>query len=79
MSKFEYRRFKIFNQELLLTDLHGIDFSFVQNAELGADAAYDIFESQISRVVNRHGPIKQAYQRKKKLSCMNGSPKKLFF
>ena len=36
-------------------------------------------ESQISRVVNRHDPIKQAYQRKKKLSCMNGSLKHVFF
>ena len=33
--------------------IQGIDFHFVQNAGLGADAAYEMFESQISQVVKR--------------------------
>ena len=60
MSKFKYRSFK-----KILTDLQGMDFSFVQDADLGADAAYEMFEFQISQVVNRHAPIKHAYQRKR--------------
>ena len=79
MSKFEYRSFKNINQKLFLTDLQGIDFSIFHNADLGADAAYGMFESQISRVVNRHASIKQAYQRKKKLPCMNSSLKRAIF
>ena len=47
-----------FNQELFFTYLHGIDFSFFQNADLGADAAYEMFESEISQVVNRHATNK---------------------
>ena len=61
MSNFEYRSFKNFNQELFFTDLQGIIFSFVQNADLCADAAYVMFESQISQVVNKHAPKNREY------------------
>ena len=79
MPKFEYTRFKNFQHELFLTVLQGIDFSFCQNADLGADAAYEMFESQTSQVVNRHASIKQAYQRKNKLPCMISSFKWAIF
>ena len=58
LSKFECKSFIFFNQELFLTYLHVIDFSFFQNADLGADAAYEMFESEISQVVNRHATNK---------------------
>ena len=61
MSKFEYRSFRGFNQEQFLSDLQGIDFSFARDAEGNANAACELFESQISQVVNKHAPIKQAY------------------
>ena len=79
MSKFEYRRFRGFNQEQFLSDLQGIDFSFARDAEGDANAAYELFESQISQVVNKHAPIKQAYQGRKKLPCMNSALKKAIF
>ena len=79
MSKFEYRSFRGFNQEQFLSDLQGIEFSFARDAEGDANAAYELFESQISQMVNKHAPIKQAYQRGKKLPCMNSALKKAFF
>ena len=39
--------------------------------------AYELFESQISQVINKHAPIKQAYQRRTKLLCMNSALKKV--
>ena len=71
MSKFEYRSFKEFNQGQFLSDLQGIDFSCVQDVVGDAITAYELFESQISQVVNKNAPIKQAYQKRKKSPCMN--------
>ena len=68
MTKFEYRSFKDFNQDQFLFDLQGIDFSYAQAADGDANAAYELFESQISQVVDKHAPLKQAYQRRKKNS-----------
>ena len=79
MSKFEYRSFREFDQEKFLLDLQGIDFSFARTAGTDASTAYELFETSISDVVNKHIPIKQAYQRKKKLPCMNSALKKAIF
>ena len=79
MTKFEYRSFKDFNQDQFLFDLQGIDFSYAQAADGDANAAYELFESQISQVVDKHAPLKQAYQRRKKLPCMNSTLKKAIF
>ena len=65
MTKFEYRSFKGFNQDQFLSDLQGIDFSYAQAADGDANAAYELFESPVSQVVDRHAPMKQAYQRRK--------------
>ena len=59
--------------------MHGICFSSVQPAEGNVNAAYEAFKSQISNVIDRHIPVKQAYQRKKKFPCMNSVLKKSFF
>ena len=79
MSKFKYRSFRGFNQEQFLSDLQGIDFSFARGAEGDANAVCELSESQISQVVNKHAPIKQAYQRRKKLPCMNSALKTAIF
>ena len=65
MTKFEDRSFKDFNQDQFLFDLQGIDFSYAQAADGDANATYELFESQISQVVDNHAPLKQAYQRRK--------------
>ena len=79
MSSFEYRSLKNRSVAISYRSIGYWFFLFVQNADLGADAAYKLFESQISQVINRHAPIKQAYQRKKKLTCMNSSLKRAIF
>ena len=60
-------------------DLQAVDFSYVHSAGADANIAYDKFEHQISQVVDKHAPIKQAYQRRLKLSCMNSNLKKASF
>ena len=79
MSKFEYRSFRGFDHDKFLSDLQRIDFSFDQSAESDANTVYEQFETKLSNVVNKHIPIKQAYQRKKKLPCMNSALKKAIF
>ena len=79
MTKFEYRSFKGFNQYRVLFDLRGIDFSYAQVADGDANAAYELFESPVSQVVDKHAPLKQAYQRRKKILCMNSTLKKAIF
>ena len=64
-TKFEYRSFKGFSQEQFLLDLQGIDFSYAQAVNGDVNAAYELFESLISQVVDKHAPLKQAYQRGK--------------
>ena len=60
-------------------DLQAVDFSYVHSAGADAITAYDKFEHQISQVVDKHAPSKQAYQRRMKLPCMNSNLKKAFF
>ena len=69
-----------FNEGLLLY-LHELKHARFASLCSGADAntAYDKFEHQISQVVDKHAPIKQAYQRRKKLPCMNSNLKKAIF
>ena len=52
---------------------------YIHSAEADANTPYDKFEHQISQVVDKHAPIKQAYQRRMKLPCMNGHLKKAIF
>ena len=56
MSKFAYRSFREFDQEKILLDLQGIDFSFARTAEGVANTAYELFETYISNIVNKHIP-----------------------
>ena len=60
-------------------DLQAVDFSYVHFAGADANIAYDKFEHQISKVVDKHAPIKQAYQRRMKLPCINSNVKKAIF
>ena len=78
MSKFEYRSFRDFNQDQFIMDLQAVDFSYVHSAGADANTACDKIEHQISQVVDKHAPIKQAYQRRMKLPCMNSNLKKQF-
>ena len=79
MSKFEYRSFRGFDHDEFLSALQIIDFSFDQSAESDVNTVYEQFETKLSNVVNKHIPIKQAYQMKKKLPCMNSALKKAIF
>ena len=64
MTKFEYRSFKGFSQDQFLSYLYGIDFSYAQAADGDANVAYELLESQVSQVVDKHAPLKQMYQRR---------------
>ena len=79
MSKFEYRSFSDFNQDQFIMDLQAVDFSYVHSAWADANTACFKFERQVSQVVDKHAPIKQAYQRRMKLPCMNSNLKKAIF
>ena len=57
---FNYRSFRGFNYEKFLTDMHGICFSSVQPAEGNVNAACEAFDSQVSNVIDKHNPVKQA-------------------
>ena len=52
---------------------------FTLQEQIYANTAYDKFEHQISQVVDKHAPIKQAYQRRMKLPCINSNVKKAIF
>ena len=78
MSKFEYRIFGDFNHDQFIMDMQAVDFSYVHSVGADANTAYDKFEHQISQVVDKHAPIKQAYQGRMKLSCMNSNLKSNF-
>ena len=72
MTKFEYRSFKGFSQDQFLSELQGIVFSMQYTANLK-------FESQVSQVVDKHAPLKQVYQKRKKPPCMISTLKKAIF
>ena len=60
-------------------DLQAVDFAYVHSTRADANTAYDKFEHQVSKVVGKHAPIKQAYQRRMKLPCMNSNLKNAIF
>ena len=65
-----------FSYENFLTDMCEICFSSIQPTDGNVYAAYKSSESQISGVMDRHIPVRQAYHRKKKFPCMNRVLKK---
>ena len=77
--KLEKRGFKGFCQGQFIFDPQGIDFCFIRDPEGHVDATYELFENQLTQVVNKHAPIKQAYQRRKKLPYMNSALKREIF
>ena len=76
-SIYKYRRFRNYDRDMFVNDLSEIHVRDINHCD-NVNMAYDGFVEDLTRIVDKHVPVKQWYQRKK-LPCMNRELRKAIY
>ena len=76
-SIYKYRSFRNYDRDMFVNDLSEIHVCDINHCD-NVNMAYDGFVEDLTRIVDKHVPVKQRYQRKK-LPCMNRELRKAIY